>query len=144
MASTSKNDSDLRAARMALADGGCTLAVARDGEVRTFVQRGVADLLGLLDDNAEWLQGASVADKVVGRGAAALMILGGVNTVYTPVISEPALQFFVAADVDVEYGTLVPNIINRKGDGVCPVESLCMSCATPADCLPLIKCFLSK
>lgn len=131
-------------AREALAQGNCTLAVAARGSVNVFCQRGVKDLLELLTDSPQLLNGAAVADKVVGKGAAALMILGGVAEVYTPVISAPALQFFEDAGVDIEYGTVVPNIINRKGDGICPVESLCMNCATPAECLPLIKSFVSK
>lgn len=135
---------DMAAAKAALAQGDCTLAVAAHGTVNVFCQRGVKDLLELLTDSPQLLNGAAVADKVVGKGAAALMILGGVAEVYTPVISAWALQFFEEAGVDIEYGTVVPNIINRKGDGICPVESLCMNCATPAECLPLIKSFVSK
>lgn len=132
----------LDVARRALAQGGCTLAVANGMELRTFVQRGIADLYSLQTNCPLLLQGAAVADKVIGKGAAALMISGGVRAVYTPVISMPALQFFNDADVDIEYDTLVPHIINRKGDGICPVEALCMDCVTSHDCLPLIKSFM--
>ena len=135
---------DIAAAKTALAANDCTLAVASHGTLNVYNQRGVKDLLQLLTDRPALLHDAAVADKVVGKGAAALMILGGVRAVYTPIISEPALQFLLAAGVDIEYGTIVQNIINRKGDGICPVETLCMDCATPAECLPLIKSFVSK
>lgn len=135
---------DMAAAKAALAANDCTLAIAAHGTLNVLCRRGVKDLLELLSDNPQLLHGAAVADKVVGKGAAALMILGKVAAVYTPVISAPALQFFENAGVDIEYGTVVPNIINRKGDGICPVESLCINCTSPADCLPLIKDFVAK
>ena len=50
--------------------------VVSNGEVRTFDRRGVADLYALLQEDSDFLKGASVADKVVGKAAAALMIFG--------------------------------------------------------------------
>lgn len=126
-----------------LAPGDCCLVVNSSGQLHTFTGKGVADLLQLYCHKPELLKGAAIADKVVGKGAAALMILGGVRAVYAAVISEPALQFFSDAHVDIIYGTVVPNIINRKGDGICPVETLCLPCGSAAECLPLIKNFYS-
>ena len=53
--------------------------VVSNGEVRTFDRRGVADLYALLREDSDFLKGASVADKVVGKAAAALMILGALR-----------------------------------------------------------------
>ena len=61
-----------------LQDGNHSLVVAGDG-IRTFDGRGISDLYDLLTEHPGWLRGASVADKVVGKGAAALLILGGVS-----------------------------------------------------------------
>ncbi|MDE6443308.1 MAG: DUF1893 domain-containing protein [Muribaculaceae bacterium] len=38
----------------------------------------------------------------------------------------------------------VPNIINRSGDGICPVENLCKDCTTATECVPLIKQFVGS
>lgn len=48
--------------------------VVANGDVCTFDGRGISDLYNLLSEDPEFLRGASVADKVVGKGAAALMI----------------------------------------------------------------------
>ena len=50
--------------------------VLRNGEIYTFERRGVEDLYDLLREQPGLLLGADVADKVVGKGAAALMVLG--------------------------------------------------------------------
>ena len=58
--------------------------VIRNGnEERVFYQRGVADLYDLLKNQPDFLNHAQVADKVIGKGAAALMALGKVAEVYT-------------------------------------------------------------
>ena len=113
-------------------------------EFRMFHQRGVKDLYDILSTQPELLRGAFIADKVVGKGAAALMILGGIDSLYTDTISEAALELFARYDIEVKYGKLVPHIINRAGTGMCPVESLCKECETAEECLPLIKDFIER
>lgn len=126
-----------------LHDGNHTLVVAGGaGEVRTFDRRGVADLFDLLTAEPHFLRGAVVADKVVGKGAAALMISGGVAEVHTDIISEAALALFAESNVRVTFDRLVPFIRNRTGTGCCPVEALCRDCATAAECLPRIRNFI--
>ena len=65
-----------------LHEGGYSCVIRKE-EIRTFTQRGVADLYDLLNQHPVFLHGAQVADKVVGKAAAALMVLGGVREVYT-------------------------------------------------------------
>ena len=114
------------------------------GEVRTFSRRGVADLLHLLHEESAFLRGAFVADKVVGKGAAALMVLGGVSELYTDVISTPARTLLEQNGIAVTAAAESPNIRNRTGDGICPVEALCADCTTAAECLPRIEEFVAK
>ncbi|MCH5221879.1 MAG: DUF1893 domain-containing protein [Muribaculaceae bacterium] len=123
---------------------GCSCVIAKDGAIKQYHNRGVKDLLYLLKNEPEALDGAFVADKVVGKGAAALMALGCVDSVYADVISSPALEMLGKAKVVVEYGECVPNIINRAGDGICPVENLCKDCIMPEECLPLIEQFVNE
>lgn len=122
----------------------CSCVVANGERIESFHERGVKDLHRLLCDDRALLDGAFIADKVVGKGAAALMVAGGVKGVYTDVISRPALTLFSESDIDVEYGTLVENIINRAGTDICPVEKLCEKCHTAEECLPLITKFIES
>ena len=72
--------------------------------LHTFSRRGVADLYEVYREHAEWLDHASLADKVIGKGAAALMVLGGVERVYADVISTPALMLLREAGIAVTFG----------------------------------------
>jgi len=93
------------------------------GEVRTFTRRGVADLHTLYHESDNPLRGASVADKVVGIGAAALMVAGGISECHTDIISTGALLLLKDAGVKYSYGSEVPEIINCTGTGRCPLET---------------------
>lgn len=103
-----------------LHDSGATLVVESRGEVMTFTSRGVKDLFELYTNHRELLQGARVADKVTGAGAAALMALGGVAEYHTDVISEKALSLLDRSGVAGMAEKVVPYIINRAGTGQCP------------------------
>ena len=95
------------------------------------------------EEDSDFLKGASVADKVVGKAAAALMILGEVGELHADVVSRPALDLFADSGVRVSYGTAVPHIINRTKTGWCPLETCCRYCLTPQDCLVRIEEFIT-
>lgn len=123
---------------------GCSCVICNQGKIFEYHGRGVADLYRLLKENPERLAGALVADKVIGRGAAALMVLGGAKAVYADVMSKPALAILQGRISEVSAGQLVDNIINRSGTGICPVEALTASCKTAEECLPLIESFIES
>lgn len=110
----------------------------------TFDGRGISRPVWSSDGTPGWLRGASVADKVVGKGAAALLILGGVRELFAGVVSTSALGLLKDSGIPVRFSQEVAHIVNRKGDGVCPVETLCKECTTAAQCLPLIREFVAK
>jgi len=122
----------------------CSCVLCKEGTLRTFRERGVRDLYRLLREEPETLRGAFVADKVVGKGAAALMILGGVRSVFAEVASTPALELFRGAGTEAECACEVPHIVDRAGTGLCPVETLCLPKSTPEECLSQIEMFLKR
>ena len=70
----------------------CSCVIRNGSDMRVFYERGVKDLYRLLKEEPGLLRGAFVADKVVGKAAAALLALGGVEEVFADVISRPALD----------------------------------------------------
>lgn len=121
----------------------CSCVVRNGDTIRIFRERGVRDLWRLLHEEPELPDGAFVADKVVGKGAAALMAAGRVRELFADVVSHAALELLNGAGIPVSYTVAVPHIINRAGDGICPVERLCAGARTAAECLPLIEGFLT-
>ena len=108
-------------ARQKLLDGGYTCFVLLGQEEYFSFERGVKPLLSFLQSGTSFL-GAVAADKTVGAGAAHLYVLLGVSAVWANVMSQPAKTVLEQNGIAVFYQTLVPNIINRQGTDLCPME----------------------
>ena len=125
-----------------LHEGGYSCVIRKE-EIRTFTQRGVADLYDLLNQHPAFLHGAQVADKVVGKAAAALMVRGGVREVYTDIISE--LHWCIdTRRILVECVQIVSRIWNRNRTGWCPLETLCYELESPEAMYPVIQNFVER
>ena len=99
-----------------------TCVLCRDGTVLTDTRRGIRPLLDLLRSGRD-LTGFSAVDRVVGKAAAFLYVLMGIRSLYTPVISTPALEVLERFSIPVTYDRQVAAIQNRTGDGFCPMET---------------------
>lgn len=122
-----------------LKESQCSLVVSKDGAMETYVGGGVKPLLQLFDSSPQTLKGADVADKVVGKAAASIMVVSGVKSVYTPLISEPARQLLSAYNIPVSYEHMVPNILNRQQSDLCPMEQATKFAATPTEAVAAIR-----
>lgn len=121
----------------------CVIAAA-DGRTVVCRGRGVSDLYRIYTSEPALLRGASIADKVVGKGAAAIMVCGSVKAVHAITISQAALTLLEEAGIQTTCDRCVPHIINRAGTDLCPVERRCMPCHTAAECLPHIARFIAS
>ena len=105
---------------------GYTLLLYGESESMHSYERGVAPLLSLLDSGRDVCMMRAV-DKVVGRAAAFLYIALGIRELHAMTISESALSLLSEHSIAVGYEALVPKILNRAGNGYCPMESAVLS-----------------
>ncbi len=136
-------EQDLVQARTLLEQGGYTCVLCKGSAVYTSTRRGVAPLMGHLDDGTD-LRDFSAADKVVGKATAFLYCLLQVRAVYAQIISQAALDVFAAQGIPCSYGSLVPAIRNRAGDGLCPMEIATRDVTDPADAPAAIRAALAR
>ena len=101
--------------------------VISDGNemVYTSVERGVKPLLEYYHHQFSQSCDHSlyVADKVIGKGAAFILVLLSIKGLYTPVISQSALELLQKYGIEVQCDRIAPFIKNRTGEGRCPIES---------------------
>ena len=109
-------------AKEILISGGYTCVLTDGQAVYTSTDRGVKPLVRFLE-SGRIPAGLSAADKVVGRATAWLYVLLQVREIYAQIISQGAVAVLQGHGIGVTFGKLVPNIINRKGDGICPFEA---------------------
>lgn len=113
--------SNVEKAKERLLNSSLTCVLYKGEKYYTSGERGVSPMLSWLSDGTE-LIGFSVADKVVGKAAAMLFVCAGVTEVFDVVMSRAAADFLDSRGVRYSYEKMTEKIINRKGDGVCPME----------------------
>lgn len=110
----------------------------------TSTKKGIAPIMDMLENNRAFFDGAIVADRVIGKAAAMLLIDSGALFIYGEMTSEHALKILDNAkksnpDFSYEVGKVVPYIINRAGDDMCPMEKTVLSLESPADAYAPLK-----
>lgn len=134
---------DMERAIEKLEGGQYTCVLCRGDVMYTSTERGVKPLLGWLDGGVD-LKGFSAADKVVGKAAAFLYVLLGVEEVYAHVMSKSAMEVLKEGGIRSQCDLAAQYIINRKGTGRCPMEEAVSEISVPEEALPAIrKRFLS-
>ena len=130
-------------ARDILVKNGYTCVLCRGSEELHSNLRGVKPLIDFIESGINF-NGFSAADKTVGLGAAHLYLLLGISSVWAKVISQGAKEILEKNGVEVSFEEEVPYIINRRGDGRCPIETAVGGIACPSEALKVIKEALSR
>lgn len=122
-----------------LNEQGLSLLVFNHGELTTHANRGVQDLLQLISEQPERLQGAVVADKIIGKAAAAIMATGGVREVHTNIICTPAKKLFEQQGILIFATEEVPMILNRDRSSMCPIDTQIADIESIEECVTVLQ-----
>lgn len=113
-----------------------TCTFVQGEQILTSEQHGVKPLLERIEDG---LNGWSAADRVVGRGAALLYALLGAKELYAEVLSRSAEEVLKLHNIPFYCETLTDMIVNRRGDGPCPMEAATAGITDPQQGLKAIQ-----
>ena len=75
----------------------------------------------------------------MGKAAALLYALMGIEALYAEVLSESAEDVLRRFRILTEYEKIVPAIINRKGDGICPMEEAVKETEDPLSAFEILQ-----
>jgi hypothetical protein len=116
---------DLTQARQLLDTAKLAFVLVKDGKViASGDDYGVRELLAAVDRLGPLAHGASLADKLVGKAVALIVVYAGICAVDTRVASESAVKLLKLHGVPLHTAAIVPQILNRRGDGPCPMEKV--------------------
>ena len=121
---------------------GAAIVVARGGVIADRAEgRGVKPIIGLYEKGA--LKDALVADRIIGRAAAAFCVAGGAKEVYGETMGEDAKTYLESRGVKASAGKLVPRILNRDKSGPCPMEKAVEGLDEPVAMIAAVKAALA-
>lgn len=125
-------------AKRLLLENDAALVYCNEDEVNTSHIRGVLNLVMMVKENRS-MKGFYCADKVVGKAAAFMYAILKPEELYAFVLSEKAEAVLKKYKVNCFFGEKVPAIINRKGDGFCPMETATEKSETPEQALEVLE-----
>ena len=94
-----------------------------NGEWKAYYQNRITDIKEILRQDKMALQGAVIADKVIGKVAGSILAVAGVKEIYADVMSQYANPVLEENGIQYEYKNLVDYIQNNDKTGMCPMEN---------------------
>lgn len=139
--------SDLELAKAYLLENDLSIVIAKEGDIIAKEKgKGINPLLIIIEKLGYKLKGASIADKILGKAAAALSLNAGIKYFYGSVVSEKAIEYLIHKKINaenIEAKTIVPYILNHEQTDMCPLEKLTMGIENVSDMKIVLKDFLS-
>jgi hypothetical protein len=136
---------DLERAKQIFSDEHLSFVLVKQNRVlATGTRDGIGELLTAVERLGAETNGASLADKVVGKAVAMLAVEAGVRAVYSPLASEAAQRVLFSRQISLQAVRLVPLIRNKRDDGPCPMERLTMPLDEPRDAVAALKNFVGR
>lgn len=126
-----------------LDSGEFTCVLCKGDLLYTSKLKGIAPMIKFIDENVA-LEGFSAADIIVGKAAALLFVKAGIESVFAKTMSVAATEVFNSFNIQYSYNVLTEYIINRKGDGLCPMEIAVSDISSPETAFQTIKQTLNK
>ena len=118
------NNDKIELVKKRLEDTSASLVVLnKNGEIKEFYNRRVMDIVSLIKSGNNELDGAIIADKVIGKVAATLLALSGVKEIFAKTMSVYATQVLEENNISYTFENKVPYIINNDKTGMCPMEN---------------------
>ena len=136
---------ELDRAKMLIRTGKAECVLLKGGKI-THIERGrgVSPLLRLYDRNPDAMRGGIIVDKVIGRAAAAIAINGGAAFVHGELMSEDAQRYLSDYNIAASHVLMVHRILNRKRDGLCPLEQSVSGISEPRQALSALRKRISQ
>lgn len=94
-----------------------------DGECKAYYQNRIKDIKEILQHDETALQGAIIADKVIGKVAASILTVAGVKEIYADVMSQYAIPVLEEKQIKYQYKNLTEYVQNNDKTGMCPMEN---------------------
>ena len=131
---------DLNLAKQRLIQKNLSLVIAKNDRVLFETEaHGISGLLKAIKQLQDNMAGSSVADRIVGRAAALLLVYSGVVAVFAVTASDGGIEVLKNNHVFHEFGRWVPRILDSKRVNVCPFERLVAKFSDPKQAYEELK-----
>ena len=127
------NDS-IKTARQKILDGKAGCVIIKNGKI----------ILDIYRQHPDKMKDSLLVDKVIGKAAAMVAICGKVKFVHAELICDSAVEILEKHNIKVTYTKRVRDILNRRRDGLCPMEKTVLHISDPASGVTALEAAVAK
>ena len=132
-------------ARQKILDGKAGCIVIKYGDIiHEENGRGIAPILDIYRQYPGKMKRAFLVDKVIGKAAAMVAICGKVKAVHAELICDSAVEILNRHGIRVTYTKRVKDILNRRRNGLCPMEQTVLNICDPAEGVKALEIAVAK
>lgn len=132
-------------ARKILEEENQKVVVVKNGQVVfKSIDRGIKPMYYLSKELKEEAKKSSIADRVIGKGAAILCGYLEITELYGELMSENAIQILEKRDIQYSFNEKCSYIKNREKTDYCPIEKRSLDIEEPTELLKRIENFLNS
>ncbi len=123
---------DLDIAKNELYEQNLTLAIVKNSQILYETKtHQITGFLNAIQKCQNQLEGASVADRVVGKAIALLCAYAKTKEVYAAVLGRQAQRILKTHKITCQWNQLVDNILDSTGQSMCPFEKAATNITDP-------------
>ena len=131
---------DLELARGVLSTTDSSIVVISYGKIwKKKKGDGIKPILEVIEEMGEDIHGYVIGDRILGRASALLCRYAKAQGVYSPQGTKTGIALMIMGGVPCQVDELIPQIMNRNGDGLCPFEKMLKDVDTPEEAYKILK-----
>jgi len=133
---------ELEMAKKILGEENLSLVIVKKYKV-LFKSRssGISGLLQAIENLNDGLHKSSVADRVIGRAAALLLVYFHAKEAYCATVSSEGLRVLKESNIPLEHENIVSRILDKEGKDICPFERFSLAISSPEEAYEKLKAF---
>lgn len=131
---------DLELAREVLSKEDCSVVVISYGKIwKKKKGEGIKPILEAIDEMGEDIHDSVIGDRILGRASALMCRYAKAQGVYSPRGTKTGIALMIMGGIPCQVDELIPQIMNRSGDGLCPFEKMLKEVTSPEEAYKILK-----
>jgi len=131
---------DLELARETLSTTDCSIVVISFGKIwKKKTGEGIRPIMETIEEMGEDIHGSIIGDRILGKASALLCRYAKAQGVYSPQGTKTGIALLVMGGVPCQVDELIPQIMNKNGNDLCPFEKMLKDVDSPEEAYKILK-----
>ena len=100
---------------------------------------GIRPILETIEEMGEDIYDSVIGDRILGKASALLCRYAKAQAVYSPQGTKTGIALLIMGGIPCQVDELIPQIMNRNGDDICPFEKMLKDVTSPEEAYKILK-----